>query len=155
MSKPVQSPFYKGKLSDVQLNGSMVRWRSEYEKDVFNERQNFLYRRALFGLSVYSQEEIRQMHSQKRKRIIKVHNKTQEVLNIWKQQMMNEITNQWMKKVFWNSSVVKKLIEEFGNDTDPAYISRVKFKDLGIDKTQVVEKLIQEKLLPSNFYELV
>ena len=41
-----------------------------------------------------------------------------------------------------------------GNDTDPNYISKVNFKELGVDKRQIVTKLIQEKILPVNFYEL-
>jgi hypothetical protein len=46
------------------------------------------------------------------------------------------------------------MVEKFGNDTDPNYISKVNFKELGVDKRQIVTKLIQEKILPVNFYEL-
>ena len=46
------------------------------------------------------------------------------------------------------------MVEKFGNDTDPNYISRVSFKDLGITKRDIVTKLMEEKILPVNFYEL-
>jgi hypothetical protein len=46
------------------------------------------------------------------------------------------------------------MVEIFANHTDPEYISTLEFKDLGISKKDIVIKLIQEKVLPNNFYEL-
>lgn len=150
----VQPVEYSGRLSDYQLYGRPNQRFVEYERDEFNSYQNFLYKRALFGLSVYSAEELSKMHWDKKKRIQKVHLRTQTVLNLWKQELINSTVNKIFATLFHHSSFVKDMIEKFGDDTDPNYISKVNFKDLGIDKRQVVSKLIQEKILPANFYEL-
>ena len=150
----VQPSSYDGKLSDYQLFGNRQSGYVEYERDEFNAYQNFLYKRALFGLSVYSADELGIMHWDKKKRIQKVHLRTQNVLNLWKQEIINSTVNKIFSTLFHHSSFAKDMVEKFGNDTDPNYISKVNFKELGVDKRQIVTKLIQEKILPVNFYEL-
>jgi len=100
-----QKVTYTGKLSEYQKFPKRFTSQVIYEQDRFNAYQNFLYKRALFGLSVYSKEEIDAMHYAKKKRIAGVHLRAQKVLNICK-------------------------------------------------KENIIEKLIQERILPSNFYEL-
>ena len=46
--------------------------KQEYEKDPYNSRQNFLYKRALLGVAVYSDQEINEMSTDKLKRINKI-----------------------------------------------------------------------------------
>ncbi|NBP16059.1 hypothetical protein EBU95_16985 [bacterium] len=150
----VQPTEYSGRLSEYQLYGNPDRRFVEYERDEFNAYQNFLYKRALFGLSVYSTDELSIMHWDKKKRILKVHTRTQNVLNLWKQEMINSTVNKLLSNLFYHSAFVKEMIEKFGSDTDPEYISRVSFKDLGVSKKAIVTKLIEEKILPVNFYEL-
>jgi len=58
----VQPADYSGKLSEYQLYGNPNQRFVEYERDEFNTYQNFLYKRALFGLSVYSADELSIMH---------------------------------------------------------------------------------------------
>ena len=50
----------------------------QFEKDPFNSYQNFLYKRALFGLSVYQKDELEKMHWDKKRRIEKVHQRAQK-----------------------------------------------------------------------------
>lgn len=150
----VQPTQYTGKLSEYQLYGRPNQRFVDYERDEFTSYQNFLYKRALFGLSVYSADELSKMHWDKKKRIQKVHSRTQNLLNLWKQEIVNSTVNKIFSTVFHHSTLAKDIVEKFGSDTDPSYISRVNFKDLGIDKKQVVTKLIKEKILPANFYEL-
>ena len=59
-----------------------------------SEYQNFLYKRAMYGLKMYSEEEIKKMHWQKRNRIKKVQSRTQIMLNTWKQRKMVDISNE-------------------------------------------------------------
>lgn len=158
MTKPrfqaTQSLDYKGVLSNYQLFADSSKGYVEYEQDVFNSYQNFLYKRALFGLSVYSPEELSAMHKDKKKRIIKVHLHAQKVLNLWKQELVNGFVNRIFQSLFHHSNLAKDIVDKFGNDVDDSYISKVDFKSIGIDKQQIVSKLIQEKILPKNFYEL-
>lgn len=150
-----QKVNYDGRLGSYQRYGNKLqRQPIQYEKDPFNSYQNFLYKRALFGLAVYSQEELVKMHTDKKKRIEKVHGRAQNILNLWKQELTNEWAVKLLNTLFWHSEFVKDFSQKFGNDTDPEYISKVDFKSLGISKVDVVNKLIQEKILPNNFYQL-
>jgi hypothetical protein len=148
-----QKVVYEGRLSSYQKYGTSFN-KVQFEKDPFNSYQNFLYKRALFGLSVYQKEELEKMHWDKKRRIEKVHERAQKVLNLWKQEMTNQWLGTILSTVFHHSSFVKELNEKFGSETDEQYISKVDFKSLGVSKQQVVEKLIQEKILPANFYQL-
>ena len=150
-----QKVVYKGKMQSYQLYGNPGRKQQMvYEKDEFNAQQNFLYKRVLFGLGVYSPEELAKMHWDKKKRIQKVHSRAQNVLNIWKHQLTNQWTADLLGHLFWNSSFVKEYSEKFVNDIDPTYISNLEFKSLGVSKKEVINKLIDEKVLPYNFYQL-
>ena len=151
-----QKVIYTGRLSEYQSYGNKIHKKRyvEYERDEFNSYQNFLYKRALFGLSVYQEEELSKMHWDKKKRIQKVHERAQSVLNVWKQELANKWAADGLREVFHHSSLIKNMVEIFANHTDPEYISTLEFKDLGIDKKDIVKKLIQEKVLPNNFYEL-
>ena len=75
---------------------------SRFEKDPYNSYQNFLYNRALHGLSIYSQDEISKMSIEKKKRINKSHNKCQTVVNLLKQEVTNQLANDFF--VRWQMS---------------------------------------------------
>ena len=146
---------YTGKFASLQEFGNFYKGKpySHYEKDPYSEYQNFLYKRALYGLKMYDQSEIKAMHWQKRKRIIKVNNRTQKVINIWKQELTNVYTTQFFEKIFPKSPVTQDLKNcEY---TDPKFKSTLSFKDLGIKKEHVIQKLYKEGVLPKNFYERV
>jgi len=146
---------YVGSLEDFQLYGSQINDKkyTEYEVDPYNQYQNFLYKRALFGLKMYSPEEIAQMTAERKSRIVKLHRRAQKILNVYKQEVVNQFTNNIFTKYFPNSSITKALTGEL-NFTDPEYINKMDFKFLGISKESVINKLIREKILPKNFYEL-
>ncbi len=148
-----QKVNYTGRLQSYQLYGSNNS-KMEFERDPFNAYQNFLYKRALFGLSVYQEVELSKMHKDKKKRIVKVHQRAQQVLNIWKQQLTNQWAAALMGKFFHHSSLVKEFTENVADAIDPDYISNLEFKSLGIDKKDIVNKLIEEKVLPKDFYTL-
>lgn len=152
-NKKPQSIIYQGRLSDYQLHGDFMSRYVDYEKDPFSPYQNFLYKRALFGLAVYSPDELKHMHSGKRKRIIKVHERTQNVLNLWKQDLCNKMVNSLYNEIFYHSSLIKDLVENF-SEIDPQIKSKVDFKGLGISKREIVNKLISEKVLPVDFYNM-
>lgn len=126
----------------------------QYERDMFNPYQNFLYKRALFGLSIYSPDELANMKVVKKKRIQRVHKRAQEVLNLWKQEISHVITSNFLSKVFFHSKLAKEYRENYANTTDVSYISHSDFKSMGITKQQIINKLIEEKVLPYNFYDL-
>lgn len=146
---------YSGKLSDQQAYGNNHNGRryGTVQHDSLNNYQNFLYNRALFGLAVYSQKEIKEMRWDKRKRIIKVHQRSQRVLNIWKQQIVNNWSNQLFQTLFPQTPITKAFVE-MANDTDPGYVNKMPFSSLRITKAQVISKLVAEGILPPDFYTL-
>ena len=149
------NPEYSGKLSDYQLKGNTHN-EKKYNlmtPSQLNNYQIFLYNRALFGLSVYSPEEIKGMNWEKRKRIEKKHRKTRTTLNIWKQQIINKFSTGFFKQLFPDMEITKYL-EQTTHDVDVNYVSNMSFKTLGVTKKDIVKKLIIEDILPSNFYEL-
>jgi hypothetical protein len=146
---------YKGKLAEFQQLGSLINGERymEYEADPFNSYQNFLYKRVVHGLNIYNQEEISVMPDKKRTRILKNHRKAQRVLNLYKQEVVNKLTNSFFQKYFPSSPITKALTGEC-NITDTEFVNTLDFKSLGITKDQIVDQLIKAKLLPANFHEL-
>lgn len=128
--------------------------KRHYKKIGYSEHQNFLYNRALFGLSMYKPEEVVIMAPDKRKRIIQIHKKTQKILNLWKQEIVNRMANRFFTDVFPDTEITKCLVECYGIAGDPEYINNMSFKDLKIKKEQIIAHLIQHKILPKNFNEL-
>lgn len=122
-----------------------------FEKDPYNKHQNFLYNRAIYGLSIYSRDELQEMDLQKKKRIIRLHKKTQTVLNLWKQEIVNTLANKLFTDIFPRMDITNTLIEKFGIEGDPEYVNKMSFKMLNISKPQIIDKLIEVKVLPKNF----
>ena len=138
-------------LESYQMNGTSNSKRySKIEYVFLNDYQNFLYNRAMFGLSVYNTEEIKEMHWEKKKRIVKVHRRTQKTLNLWKQSITNNICNNFFKHFFPNT----RFIDVTYQDTSEEFVNKTSFKSLGINKIEIINKLITEGLLPVNFYQL-
>ena len=122
-----------------------------FEKDPYNKHQNFLYNRAMYGLSIYSRDEVQEMDLQKKKRIVRLHKQTQTILNLWKQEIVNTLANKLFTDIFPRMDITNTLVEKFGIEGDPEYVNKMSFKMLNITKPQIVDKLIEAKVLPKNF----
>ena len=99
LAEQLKKHYQKIELTDKPRNYSYKHGKNiktyslQFEKDPYSQQQNLLYKRAMFGLNIYSKEEIQQMHWQKRKRIKKVQIRAQKELNLWKQELVNNLTN--------------------------------------------------------------
>jgi len=142
-----KNPSYVKTIRDRSEREIMI-----YEQDEFNTYQNFLYKRVLFGLSMYEPDQLKTMHFEKKKRISKVHIHAQQVLNLWKQQVCMIVSNGLLRELSCTSKLVKEIIDS--TTTDLYFTNALRFKDFGITKKQIVNKLIKEGVLPGNFYEL-
>jgi len=58
---------YVGKLENYQLYGNKK--YMQYEQDSYSPYQNYLYKRALYGLNAISKEELATMCSKKKQRV--------------------------------------------------------------------------------------
>lgn len=141
---------YKGKLEAYQLyKGNTY---MEYEKDNYNDYQNHLYKRALYGLSAFTQAELATMCSKKKQRVSKVYMKGQNIINLYKQKLTNAYSNFIFKTLFPESPLTQFLVET--EETDVEFKNTLSFKDLGISKDQIVGIFIAEGILPKNFHSL-
>ena len=127
---------------------------SRFEKDPYNSYQNFLYNRALFGLSIYSQDEISKMSIEKKKRINKSYKKCQVVVNLLKQEVTNQMANEFFVKIFPGMEITNSLVNYFGTEGHPEHVNNMSFKMLKINKPLVIARLIERKVLPKNFNQL-
>lgn len=115
-----------------------------------SETQEKMYKHLMVGLSMYTPTELYNMNSAKKSKIFKKHIQTQNVINIWKQELTNKITTNWLsamlpqnKNIFINTEY-----------TMTNFKNTLTFKELGIKKLDIINKLISEKLLPANFATL-
>jgi hypothetical protein len=129
--------------------------RSQYEKDPYTKYQNFMYKRALYGLSVYTKDEVRLMHWEKKRRIVRVHNKAQLVLNALKQTVTISWSNQmlnFMMEKHGDLPSLRNLFAEHCN-IDDSVENTLTLRELQIEKTQVIEIFIKEGVLPKDFHD--
>lgn len=145
---------YTGIFKDLQAFGSAYKGKRymKYEKCPYSIRQNFLYKRALFGLELYSKEEVKAMRRAKRKRIERVHERAQKEINLMKQERVIEETNV-IFSFFGNSRLANTLIEVF-SEPDDSVLNKSALKDLGISKGDVIARLVKAQILPNDFFEL-
>ena len=151
MSSTKKQKFeYSGKLEEYQLYKKNT--YTKYEADQYSQYQNFLYKRALYGLKSLPAEEVAKMSKQKQIRIQRVNRRAQRVLNEAKQRKVISITNGLFASWFPDTKFTNFML---GNtDTDFKVKNTINFKDLNIDKHEIVRIFIEEGILSSNFLSL-
>lgn len=143
----LQELVYSGKFEHKQFPVTSI-----VDYTYLSPVQEDLYKRLLRGLEYYSPEQLYAMNSSKKTKIAAKHKRAQHVLNIWKQEMTNAITNKLLADIFPKSQLVKDFI---GNSfTSKNFVNTLSFKELNINKSDVINKLISVNLLPNNFATL-
>ncbi len=139
--------MYTGKLENKQIPTS-----STVDYTRLNKKQQEMYNKLMIGLKLYTKEELYKMNSSKKNKIFKRSKQVQSMINLWKQQILIAKTNP-VFEIFGNSSISKALVS-VSNQTEDKFLWKLKFKDLGITKDKIVNKLIAENFLPQNFATL-
>jgi hypothetical protein len=114
--------------------------------------QVILLKRALYGLKAYSQEELTTLCNKKKKRILRVHKKAQEVINLYKQRKTNFWTNLLFTTLLPNSPITDFFTKN--TFTDESFVNKLTFNDLKINNKEIIDLLIRNQVLPTNFYNL-
>ncbi len=140
----------KQNIKEYQLNAGKT--HTQYEQDEYNQYQNYLYKRALYGLNALTEKELSTMCSKKKQRIINVYKRAQVVLNTLKQQATISYTNFLFKTLFPNSPITQFLLSE--TETDDKFKNTLTFKDLNIGKQDIINIFMTEGILPKNFLSL-
>lgn len=141
----------KQELKNYQINAGKT--YIKYESDGYSQYQNYLYKRALYGLNSLSEDEITTMCSKKKQRIINVYKKAQLAINKLKQQVTIDYSNFIFKTLFPDSPITDALLAD--TETDEKFVNTLNFKDLGIEKDQIITIFITEGVLPKNFLSLI
>ena len=124
----------------------------QYEQDKYSQYQNYLYKRALYGLDALEEKELATMCSKKKQRIINVYKRAQSVLNIAKQKATIHYTNLLFKTLFPKSPLTQIMLAN--TETDEKFKNTLTFKDLNISKDDIITIFMSEGILPKNFLSL-
>lgn len=143
-------PYDNVQVEELQMNGT-VKYQS-LEQPPFNKFQQKLYAETLYGLNYYSEQEVYAMPKFKKLSIITKYAKAQRILNRWKQEIVYERVDSFLLTLFPNSAITKALVETKGYDRTSRETHS--FKELGLSPEKIASKLIEENLLPVNFFQL-
>lgn len=143
---------YSGKLENYQIMNENKPTVMEYETDGYNQYQNYLYKRSLYGLDALTPKELETMCSKKKQRIINVYKKAQVVLNKFKQQVTIKYSNFLFEQLFPNSPLTDFFLAN--TEVDEKVKNTLTFKDLNISKDDIIKVFIAEGVLPKNFLSL-
>jgi len=153
IGKTLTKEQYGVKKQDNQV--TITKNFKTHERESYTEQQNILYNRALFGLSVYTEEELKKMPRSKRNRILAVHKKAQVSINALKQEIVIGLSDRLFNTIFPGSYLTKQLLEHPEcRSTEETYICKMSFKKLRITKSILIHRLVRQGILPRDFYQL-
>ena len=142
--------YYYGLLEQYQLYPEKFNELS-YRK--LNPQQHFLFKRVLHGLNVYTPEEVKKLHWDKRKRITKVWKRAQTEINAWKQIITNKRINAYFRKTFRGDGV-NALLNVPDTEIMDDYTNKLSLKDLGITYEDLILFFLSKGLLPKNYLSI-
>jgi hypothetical protein len=122
------------------------------EQSVFNVQQQKIYALSIYGLSVFSKEEVQKLAPEEKTKIIRNYTRIQSFLNKWKQELAEAKVNNLLLSLFHNSKIIKDFCSVNGYDKDHKDFHT--FKELGLTQQVIAKKLVEQKLLPKNFFQL-
>ena len=140
----------KQQVRNYQLNAGKT--YMQYESDGYSQYQNYLYKRALYGLNALTEQELATMCSKKKQRIVNVYKRAQKVLNVFKQQVTNKYSNYIFQTLFPKSPWTEAMTAY--SETDEKFTNTLTFKDLNIGKKDIIGIFMSEGILPKNFLSL-
>lgn len=123
----------------------------EISRPVFNKIQQRIYAKTVYGLNFYTQDEIQRMPKTKRSTLQEKHQQIQEALNRWKTEVVHSKLDNILLAIFPNSPIIKAITTV---KPEGKISSTQSFKELGINQVHIAHKLVNEGLLPENFFEL-
>lgn len=147
-------------LDKPRYQGSQRPKYQYHEKIWLNDYQYSLYQAAMKGLTP---NQIHTEPLESRRKISTFHTKAQKVLNLWKQNLINQLFEQLcslqLNKFPQNpfNTVLNDTcigIKNFGKKTDETFTCDITFAQLKINRLQIIKKLITEGVFPENFFEL-
>lgn len=147
-------------INNTQLYGNSYKGFShqDHETYKFNYLQNHLYEKCLYGVAACSTEELENMTAQEKMSMNYNHKRTQQLINLSKWKYSINFSNSFLKALKFTHKLEKNITWFINSvlDVEPGdnnEINRASLRDIG-GKTKLIEKMIENKILPSNFYKL-
>lgn len=156
-SEQVVSVFYEEKgLSDIQLSGNKLNGVSYQSvgSSVFNTQQNKLYKRLIYGVEAMTKSELVELSTAEIRQINREHRQAVKVLNAWKNQIVASYIDALFGQIFWHSSIAESMVKFSKEDDYEDLENTLTFKELGLSKKEVASKLIENGLLPVDFFQI-
>ena len=142
----------KVQLKKLNIFNEYTKYERIIDYSKLNPQQHFLFKRALHGLKMYTQEDRDKMHWDKKRRIIKVWKRAQDVINKWKQYLCHN-DSQKIFSIFAGSKLGKEILD-MSFEYMPDYKNKLTLKQCGIEYEHLIVKFIDEGLLPRNFFDI-
>lgn len=113
-----------------------------------NKNLYSLYKKALYGVKAFPEIEIKHLHPEELRSIEYQNNRTWEILNEWKQELVTQYINNLFQSKFPNAPKTETLDILVAPVKNKDFKMKVSFKDLKISDEQVINKLISKGILP-------
>jgi hypothetical protein len=142
-------------LKKLQLFGDNYKGKKyqQFEADTFTPYQSRLYKDAVYGLNSYSIKQLQAMTTREKQEILRIHRLAQRVINKWKWQIVTGLVDSFMTKTFPRSNILHELVEATKGIMSTREVNTMSFAQLNLTKTDVANKLLQEGILPGNFFK--
>jgi hypothetical protein len=159
-SKPTGTPVYRQKLiQQVQYQPTVEHVQRIQQKGtvhyqhppVFNAVQLRLFNEALYGLYAYKPKEIAKISKSNRNYIMTKTRKVQKILSLWYNDLKYREINSLLTSLFPRSKTAKVMITM---GYDKKVVRQEDMVKLGVTPKDVAERLVQNQLLPENFFQL-
>ena len=136
------------KSSFIKYDEANQQQQSKRSENFFemNTIQRNMYRRLFYGMEAFSPEEVKTMSKIDISKVTRDHSKAQKVVNQMKYEKYFGDYNKLLAVIFPH---VKLGFHKDGQD-----VSLPSLKELKISTVDIVNKWIEEKLLPENFFNL-
>jgi len=149
-----QEAYYRGRNSEYNTNnGKRAKALDSVVVD-YSKYQNFLYKKALLGLKIYNQNAVKRMKEEEVTTIIRNQKKALRVISVYKQKKVIELSNGLLTAMFPKGRVTSELLTPELSRWGKQYKVTLKNEDLGITKTEIISLLVDNGVLPKDFYEL-
>lgn len=134
---------------------SFIRYDEANQQQHNNKSSNFfemntiqrnMYRRLFYGMEAFSAEEVKTMSKIDISKVTRDHSKAQKVVNEMKYKKLYSDYNKLLAVIFPH---VKLDFYKDGQD-----VSLPSLKELKITTVDIVNRWVEEKLLPENFFNL-
>ena len=140
------------RLKKLEIYDEYLAYDRKIDYSKLNPQQHFLFKRVLHGLKLYTKEEINSMHWDKKRRIIKVWKRSQDVINRWKQKLCYN-DSQKIFAIFAKRGIGKAFYDS-PFEYIPDFRNKLTLKEMGIEYEHLIVKFIDEGLLPRNFFDI-